>query len=198
MPPATHNTATAESDRRGTRGGRPLPLRPARPPRCIYPRADRSIRSRGSPESPGEPHPDRPVNHLVQLPDDGGNIRLLPIPPQALVDHVDGAVITAVGVHACDRKAGFEFLEDRPAHHLESLSGLVVLVGGFLGGYDGRVPGKAGLGDDLVQRSAPLVEEAPHEGDGLRQVGQQFRVGPGGVGLAARAAADSPAGPSLP
>ena len=124
----------------------------------------------------------------MQLADDVADVGLFAVLLQALVDDIDRIVFLPVRVDALDVDAGLELLEDLPAHHLEALAGLVVLVGRFLGRQDGGVAVKTGLLDDVVQRRAPLGQECANERDGLGQVGQQFFLGFRRIGVAALAA----------
>ena len=59
------------------------------------------------------------------------------------------------------------------------------LVRGLLAGHDGGVALEAGRADHAVERRSRGIEEGPHQGDRLGQIGEQVFVGPGRIGLAA-------------
>ena len=131
----------------------------------------------------------RLIDNLVELPNDVGDVRLLPVLLEAHIDDVDRVPVCPVSVHAVGVDASLELLEDFSTHHLETLAGLVVLVGRFLAGHDGCVPGEAGFLDHVVQGCVPAVQEPSHQHDRFGQLGQQFCIRPRGIGLAALAIA---------
>ena len=66
------------------------------------------------------------INNFMKTPDDVGNIGVIPILLQALVNNVNGVIVGPKLIDPFDVEAGFEFLEDLPTHHLKALTGLIV------------------------------------------------------------------------
>ena len=77
-----------------------------------------------------------------------------------------------MSVDALGVDARLELLEDLPAHDLETLAGLVVLVCRFLAGDDRGIFRKPGLLDHVIQRGDAVFEEPPHQQDRFGQIGQ--------------------------
>ena len=124
----------------------------------------------------------------MQRADDVVDIGLLAVLLQAPVDDVDGVAVRPVGVDAPHVDARPELPEHLAAHHFEALAGLDVLVRGLLAGDDGGVALEARRADHTVERCSRCIEEGPHQGDRLGQIGEQIFGGPGRTGLAAVAA----------
>ena len=112
------------------------------------------------------------VYHPVQLANDVGDVGLLPVLLEALVDDVDSIVLRTMRIDPLDIDARLELLENLPAHHLKSFARLVILVSRFLCAHNGSVTLEAGFRNDVVKRCAAFSQESPNERDGLRQIGQ--------------------------
>jgi hypothetical protein len=97
------------------------------------------------------PNLNRLVYHLLELPHDVSDVSLFSVLLEAFVDDVYGIPISPVGIYALDIDAGFELLENLPAQNLETLAGLVILVGCLLARHDGRIAFETGLLDDIIQ-----------------------------------------------
>jgi hypothetical protein len=95
----------------------------------------------------------------MQLPDNVGNIGLLPVLLQALVDNVDGIPVGSILIDPLNIEAGLEFLEHCPAHDLEAFAALIVFIHSFLTGHDGGISLKTSLCKYIIQRSIPFFQK---------------------------------------
>src|SRR6266545_6013 len=107
-----------------------------------------------------------------------GDVRLIAIGLQTLVDNIDRIVRVPIGVDALDGEARFELLEYLTGHDLEALSRLVTLVRHFLRCDNRSVAREPGLLADVLKPKIVLRKEPPYHSDSLGQIGQQLLAGP--------------------
>ena len=131
----------------------------------------------------------------MQFSDNVGDICLLAVILQALVNDVDGIELLPVIIYSIYRDTCLELLEDFPAHHLKPLSGLVVTVCHFLGCDDGSIPFKSGLRDDIVQGCISGVEKTSDKSDSFHKVSKEFFFRSCGIILSSVSPSPSISGP---
>lgn len=66
----------------------------------------------------------------MELTDDPGDIGLVNVFLETLIDDVNGVVLVPEVIDALDREAGFKFLEDLPADDFKAFARLVILIDG--------------------------------------------------------------------